>query len=102
MTTLDPEYPGGQEQLVKDLNAIIELPETLEAKGQMRFTINCKGHLCKVDMLKRVDMNTDAMLMRALRELPDWTPGFLNDQPVDATYAFPIIISKGRLQMPSQ
>ena len=102
MATVMPEYPGGQEQMIKDLNTLMDLPADLQARGMVRFVINCRGHLCQPHMQSRIGIDVDSQLMKALGEMPAWSPGFMGDTPIDVSYSQVIWIKDGRVQLPEK
>jgi periplasmic protein TonB len=91
------EFPGGVAELQKYLKSTIAIPaEAREAgisgKCFLKFIVTSEGKIRNVEVLKGVpgciECNKEAI--RAIREMPDWTPAKQNGKPVNVYYNLPI------------
>ena len=93
-----PEYPGGEEALLKYLHESIVYPPYAKEQGvegtvYVSFVVMPDGHVEKVKILKGIDEYCDAEAMRVVSEMPNWTPGYLSDETVMVEHNLPIVFS---------
>lgn len=75
-----PQFPGGQEMMMKYLAANIKYPASaVKAKKQGRvivtFVIQKDGSVTKARIARSVDPELDAEALRIVKAMPNWTPG---------------------------
>ncbi|MBW3131152.1 MULTISPECIES: TonB family protein [Hymenobacter] len=113
-----PEYPGGMSALLQHIGKSIHYPaearaQHIEGKVFVRFTVTKDGSIDDVQLMKGIQqkltikpakgeaplvttVTTPPMLamneeaLRVVRELPRWTPGTHNGQPVDVSFTVPV------------
>lgn len=104
-----PCYPGGEEELMKFLVKNIRYPEvcrdaalqgmvycqfvvqadgTIDANGIKTFTPQVTDVVSPVRMALARQLEAEAA--RVVKEMPRWTPGKRNGDPVDAVYTLPV------------
>ena len=98
VTETMPQFPGGQEVLLKYLAANIKYPASaVKAKKQGRvivtFIIQKDGSVAKARIAKSVDPELDAEALRIVKAMPNWTPGTQDGKPVNVKYAIPVVFS---------
>lgn len=90
-----PEFPGGLEALMNYLGNHIRYPKMAEknkVQGRVlvRFVVQKTGKVGKVEVLESVDNDLAEEAFRVVRLLPDFTPGLVNDKPVNVWYTLPV------------
>ena len=93
-----PQFPGGQEMMMKYLAANIKYPASaVKAKKQGRvivtFVIQQDGSVSKARIAKSVDPELDAEALRIVKAMPNWTPGTQDGKPVNVRYTIPVVFS---------
>lgn len=93
-----PQFPGGQEMMMKYLAANIKYPASaVKAKKQGRvivtFVIQKDGSVAKARIARSVDPELDAEALRIVKAMPNWTPGTQDGKPVNVKYTIPVIFS---------
>jgi len=118
---LSPEYPGGDKQLLKDLNNKIDYPSSaaenaIQGKITLKFVVKKDGTIGEIEIVKSScyytvskkinnkivtekvslpDGNKDLedAAIKAVRALRNFYPGKQNGQPVNVWYTLPINFS---------
>ena len=98
VTETMPQFPGGQEMMMKYLAANIKYPASaVKAKKQGRvivtFVIQKDGSVTKARIARSVDPELDAEALRIVKAMPNWTPGTQDGKPVNVKYTIPVIFS---------
>lgn len=92
--TDEPSFNGGSEKLFVDwLSERIVRPESCTHSGRMTvsFVIDEKGKVSNVKIVHGVCEVLDALVLRAVSDSPDWTPGMIDGVPVNVMYSMPIV-----------
>jgi TonB family protein len=91
-----PEYPGGNEALVKYISDNIRYPEearksSTQGKVLVSFVVEKDGSVDNVKVLRGVDSLIDSEALRVVRTLPDFEkPGIREGKNVAVKYILPI------------
>ena len=90
-----PEYPGGQQALLKYLAENTKYPEEakenkIEGRVFVKFVIDHNGSVTNVGIAKKVDDLLDKEALRVVNSLPDWEPGKKDGQTVPVSYIVPL------------
>lgn len=93
-----PQFPGGQELLLKYLADNIKYPASaVKAKKQGRvivtFIVQKDGSVTHAKIAKSIDPELDAEALRIVKGMPKWTPGTQNGKPVSVRYMVPVKFS---------
>ena len=93
-----PQFPGGQELLLKYLADNIKYPASaVKAKKQGRvivtFIVQKNGSVTHAKIAKSIDPELDAEALRIVKGMPKWTPGTQNGKPVSVRYMVPVKFS---------
>lgn len=92
-----PTFQGGDAyEFSKWVNMQLIYPEGAKARHAegrvtISFTVNEKGKVKDVRILRGADPELDKEALRVVSMSPDWTPGRADGKPVPVTYTFPII-----------
>jgi len=92
-----PEFPGGEEALIRFLQKNIRYPQQLLMSGvqgtvYLGFVIDKTGNITDIKVLKGV---ADAFqfseeAIRVLKKSPVWKPGMQGGHPVSVSYTLPV------------
>ena len=90
-----PAFPGGLEGLMNFLSNNIRYPKRAEknkVQGRVvvRFVVDKTGKVGNFKVLESVDDDLAEEAVRICKKLPDFTPGRVNDEPVNVWYTLPV------------
>ncbi len=91
-----PEFPGGQDGLMKFLGETVRYPvkaQELGIQGRviLQFVVNADGSIDNdIKVLRGVDPVLDAEAIRVIKSMPKWTPGMQRGKNVRVNYTLPI------------
>jgi Ca-activated chloride channel family protein len=92
-----PRFQNGDvSKFLEYLQKELKFPESsLEGSIQGRifaqFTVNEKGEVVDIKILRGISPELDAEVIRALKASPKWTPGKQRGKPVKVNYTIPIV-----------
>lgn len=92
----NPEFPGGQEALMKFLSTNLKYPPEAMAKGiegrvLVKFIVNEDGTISDAAIQKSVEPALDAEALRVVNAMPKWTPGKKDGEVVRTSFTMPIV-----------
>ncbi|WP_297905828.1 M56 family metallopeptidase [uncultured Parabacteroides sp.] len=97
LTVVDvmPQYPGGDEELLKFIAQSIKYPVDAQQAGiQGRvicsFVVDKKGNIVEPKIIRGIDPSLDAEALRVIGTMPRWTPGRQDGKRVRVLYTVPI------------
>ncbi len=90
-----PQFPGGEAELYKWLNANLVYPPIAAERGMqgtvtLRFVVTETGNIGEVQILRGVDRDLDKEATRVVGKLPKFIPGRQNGQPVSVWFTLPV------------
>jgi TonB family protein len=90
-----PEFPGGEDALLKYIADNIRYPPPAAAKGiQGRvscvFVVNADGTIRNVHVGRSVDPLLDEEAVRVIQSMPKWIPGEQRGKKVAVKYSIPV------------
>lgn len=90
-----PQYPGGQDAMMKFLKENLQYPETARKAGTegvvyVQFIITSKGTVTDVKVKRSVEATIDAEVIRVVSMMPNWIPGKIDRKPVDTEMVLPV------------
>ncbi|MCD8031870.1 MAG: TonB family protein [Bacteroides sp.] len=90
-----PQYPGGQEALMRYLSQHIRYPEQAHTEGIegrviAQMVIDTDGSVRDITIVRSVHPDLDREAVRVLSDMPQWIPGKQRDQIVKVRYTVPI------------
>lgn len=91
-----PEFPGGEEALIKFLVKHIIYPKVeqendIQGKVLLRFRVCEDGYLCTADAVKTATENLETEAIRVLKMMPNFKPGSQDGKNVSVWFNLPII-----------
>jgi len=90
-----PEFPNGNDGLVKYLSENINYPKkalkkNIMGKVYVQFVIDKTGKVTDVVAVRGVDKSLDKEAVRVIKAMPSWKPGMKDGAPVKVKYTIPI------------
>ena len=91
-----PEFPGGDQGLIKFIAENTQYPEGAKRIGTqgkviVRFAVEKDGSIGRISILKGIDPELDAEAIRVIGKLPRFEePGLVDGKPVAVWYMIPI------------
>ncbi len=84
---------GDENAFVKWLSDKIVRPDNCTHSGRMliSFVIQADGKVTDVKIQRGVCEVLDALVLKAVSDSPDWTPGMVETLPVNVMYTMPIV-----------
>lgn len=94
----NPEFPGGDREMMKFISSSIKYPENaakqkIEGSVMVQFVVAKDGSVRDVKVLKGVNAELDAEAKRVVLAMPKWQPGVQRGQAVNVKYVLPIKFS---------
>ena len=92
-----PTFQGGTAaEFSQWVNANLKYPQTAKDAGvqgrvTLQFIVYPDGSVRDTKVLRGAHPDLDAEALRVVSASPDWTPGYVNGEPVKVTYTFPVI-----------
>ena len=90
-----PEFPGGQEAMMKFLSESVKYPKEASKDGiqgrvVVQFVVEKDGSISEVEVVKKVNEHLDAEAVRVVNAMPKWKPGKQKGEAVRVKYTLPI------------
>lgn len=90
-----PEYKGGNEKLLRDLNNNLKLGKQINGTCRFDFMVNCKGKTWGYKFDSGFDKKFENKFTETFSELQNWKPGKYKNENVDCSYSLILRIDKG-------
>ncbi len=93
-----PEYPGGADAMFSYLGKTIKYPQAAKEAGvkgkvYVSFVIERNGSISNIKVLRGIGSGCDEEGIKAVKNMPNWTPGEIRNQTVRVQYVLPINFS---------
>lgn len=90
-----PEFPGGTEALFGYLVENITYPEEaktnkIEGTVNVRFVVDVNGQIINSEVMRGIGAGCDEEALRVINEMPNWSPGMQDGEPVKVEFNLPI------------
>lgn len=90
-----PEFPGGQEAMIKYLSKNIKYPEAAVSAGiqgavYVSFTVDADGAIRDAEVMRGIGGGCDEEALRVVNSMPLWEPGMQRGEAVKVKYRMPI------------
>jgi len=91
-----PQYPGGEEALIKFIKDNLKYPAAsfqkgIEGRVTIRFVVGAEGAVSDVIVIRGLDSLCDQEAVRVVKLMPIWTPGQVNGKKVPVYYTLPVV-----------
>jgi len=90
-----PEFPGGQQALMRFLNDNIRYPviaqeNNIQGRVVLQFVVNADGSIVDIQVVRGVDPSLDREAVRVVNAMPRWSPGQQRGQNVRVMFTLPV------------
>ncbi|MDD3321030.1 MAG: TonB family protein [Paludibacter sp.] len=90
-----PQFPGGDDELMKFLSSNIKYPVVAQENGIegrviLQFVVSKIGVISDVVVVRSLDPSCDKEAVRVVKMLPNWIPGKQNGVNVNVKYTLPV------------
>jgi len=90
-----PEFPGGDEALMKFLFNNIKYPHMARESGiqgtvYITFVVSKTGQISGVSVMRGIGGGCDDEAVRVIKSMPSWIPGRQNGKPVPVQFNLPL------------
>lgn len=90
-----PQFPGGNEELMKFLKKNIVYPamaqeNNIQGRVIVQFVVTKTGDIGEVKIAKSIDRDLDNEALRLVKKLPKFIPGKMNGQAVNVWFTLPV------------
>ncbi|MBQ2290686.1 MAG: energy transducer TonB [Paludibacteraceae bacterium] len=89
-----PEFPGGQQAMMKFIAENVQYPANAMEKGGRvvcQFVVEKDGHIGDIQVVRTSgDASLDKEAVRVIGTMPKWKPGIQLGKPVRVTFTLPI------------
>ncbi|MBQ9416974.1 MAG: energy transducer TonB [Bacteroidales bacterium] len=94
----DPEFPGGQDAMMKYLATSIKYPQiakeqSITGRVYVTFVVEKDGSVTGVRVLRDIGGGCGAEAVRVVKSMPKWTPGKQRGKAVRVQYNLPVNFS---------
>lgn len=94
-------FPGGIEALQRYVSKNLKYPKEAysffsSARVIVNFVVDYNGIVQDVNVAESGDVLLDSVAIHLVRNMPAWTPGTLNDEPIDVSLTLPVLFSIGK------
>ena len=91
-----PEFPGGLQALYKYFGNVIRYPRQAQELGIegtvfVGFVVEKDGSISNVHLQRGIGGGCDEEAIKAVENMPNWTPGRMGTQPVRVRYSVPVV-----------
>lgn len=91
-----PEFPGGQEAMMKYFSKNVVYPKKakenkIEGRVIGKFVVRNDGSIDSVEVLKGVNTEIDAEFVRVVKAMPKWEPGKQNGKNIAVKFTLPML-----------
>lgn len=90
-----PEFPGGQQELMRYLSGRVRYPEQARADGvegtvYVTFVVDVEGRVTEVKTLRGIGGGCDEAAVAAVQDMPRWLPGQHDGKAVPVRLTLPV------------
>ncbi len=95
ITYRNPEFPGGDKELLNYISNNLKYPESAKENGisgrvSLLLTINEKGEIADVKIIRGICPELDEEAVRLVKAMPKWEPGYENGKAKTSYLMLPI------------
>ena len=96
-----PQFPGGDTELMSFVAQNLVYPEQaikdkVQGRVIVKMVIETTGEVVDAKILRSVSPECDAEVLRIVRLMPKWTPGYKDGEPVRTTFVLPVVFKLSR------
>lgn len=84
---IKPDFPGGSNSMINFINSTRQYPQEayelgIEGRVTCAFIVNPDGKISNINVLRGVETSLNREAIRIISQMPDWSPGKMNEKPV--------------------
>ena len=94
---IQPQFPGGEEELIYFINKNLNYPKDailkkMQGRVIVRFKVTSTGDVTDIKVLRGIGKECDREAIRVIRKMPKWEPGGIVGEcyPCDVWFTIPI------------
>jgi protein TonB len=100
-----PQFPGGDEEMMKFIKDNLHYPPVAVAAGiegrlTIRFVVSRDGDVTDVKVIRGIDAACDKEAVRVVKLMPKWIPGRQEGRNVPVFYTLPIVYKLPKINIP--
>ena len=94
---VQPEFPGGQQEMMKYIQSNLKYPEAAKAAGAegkafVQFVVKADGSISDVQIMRSSgNESLDAEALRVVKAMPKWRPAMNKGKAVNVKFVLPIV-----------
>ena len=94
---VQPEFPGGQQEMMKYIQSNLKYPEAAKAAGAegkafVQFVVKADGSISDVQIMRSTgNESLDAEALRVVKAMPKWRPAMNKGKAVNVKFVLPIV-----------
>jgi len=97
---IQPQYPGGEQALIKFLSKTVKYPVNAIESGiqgtvYVGFTVKENGEMSQVEIVRGVHPFIDSAALSAIKQMPAWIPGKHKGRNVEVMLNLPVKFTLG-------
>jgi periplasmic protein TonB len=90
-----PAFPGGEEEMMRFLSKNVQYPELARESGItgtviLEFVVEKDGAITGIKVVRSIGGGCDEAAVRAVKMMPNWTPGTQQGNPVRVQFHLPV------------
>jgi TonB family protein len=96
MPEIVPQFPGGNDAMLAFLGKNIKFPSDqrdrkgFSGKVMSSFNVGIQGNITDVKITKSLGASFDDEVIRVIKTMPKWIPGYRCNVPIETTYNLPV------------
>lgn len=98
---LPPSFPGGEAEFRKFIQENLQFPsmqcmpfQKEEFRFVAEFIVNKKGEIFEPKIVRtNGDHQMEQAILKMIKSMPNWTPGYFNGELKDTEYKLPLLIT---------
>ena len=92
---VQPQFPGGEEAMFQYLGKNIKYPPKakeagVQGKVYVQFIVERDGSISTVKVIRGIGSGCDEVAIKAVENMPKWSPGEIKKQKVRTRFVLPI------------
>jgi protein TonB len=93
-----PEYPGGEQEMIRYIRENIEYPELAYSHGHegtviVEFVVEENGSIGQLKILRSVGLGCDEAALAVFDDMPQWRPAVQGGRAIAVRYITPVKFS---------
>lgn len=93
-----PKFKGGHDALMYYMKNKLHYPDTarndnITGRVIVHFMINEDGSISNAKVVRGISVACDSVALRAVNDMPAWTPAYYKERPIKVWGTIPIIFS---------